>query len=543
MKKYILALPIAALALSFSACDDYLDVAPANTLTTDSFYGSPAQAEQGLNGIYHDLLPAAHHIYFLAEIPSDESYGEWDTERTWSQLCVHEHNITELDELSNAWTNYYKCVAHANTFLEKVPEIAGFASDAVKNQMLGEAYFLRAFAYFELVRYFGNIPLFDHSATVNEATTTGQSEPKAVYELIISDLKQAKQLLNNNPTDYRGTTKVAGKPTQIAAAALLGRVYLTMATHPDVKGGDSYKQQAKSEFAEVLSYAGIAEGNTSGTPSKYWAADATAWQSMFLHENDNKFFIWELQYATDAAKTLGNTAIFEMQPEVYNAGFYPVRIFGNKIYAAADILEEYGHDGTSSYGPGHNKDKRADWTVCYLNGNDLVNEQSKAGYSGEPFYTKFLETTPKREAFGLKGLDLVYNDYYKDEINFPIIRLEDVMLMYCEIAGYSAYTLHLLNLIRERQTDAVTAAEAQSNWDYVVKRERRLEFAQEGIRWHDMVRNGQIGEYKAMLQKYYTTDYAQVAIRNIDPNFYRYPIPQDQLNVKEGLYTQNPEYK
>ena len=104
MKKYLLALPLAAV-LGLTACEDYLDVAPSNTLTTDSFWGSPYQAEQGLNGIYHDLVPMAYHTYYLADIPSDETYGEWDTERTWSTLCVHDHNITALDELNGAWTD------------------------------------------------------------------------------------------------------------------------------------------------------------------------------------------------------------------------------------------------------------------------------------------------------------------------------------------------------------------------------------------------------------------------------------------------------
>ena len=285
MKKYILALPLAAV-LGLTACEDYLDVAPSNTLTTDSFWGSPYQAEQGLNGIYHDLVPMAYHTYYLADIPSDETYGEWDTERTWSTLCVHDHNITALDELNGAWTDYYEAIAHANTFLEKVPAIEGFTSDAIKNQMLGEAYFIRAYCYFDLVRFFGNIPLFDHTLSLNEALTLGQSAPTEVYKLIISDLEQAESLLNNAPTDFRGNA-VAGKPTQIAAKAMLGRVYLTMATHPDVNGGDSYKQLAKGKFAEVLAYAGIGEGNTTGTPSRYWAADAKEWAGMFLHENDN----------------------------------------------------------------------------------------------------------------------------------------------------------------------------------------------------------------------------------------------------------------
>ena len=541
MKKYILAMPLAAAALAFTACEDYLDVPSSNTLTVDSFYGSPAQAEQGLNGVYHDLIPAAYHMYYLGELPSDNNYDEWDTERTWDRLAVHDPNIQSLDELSNAWTDYYKCIAHANTFLAKVPDISGFKSEEIKNQMLGEAYFLRGLSYFELVRAFGRIPIFDHEASPAEALTTGQSEPKEAYDLVVSDFKKAEELLNNAPTDYRGTS-VAGKPTQIAAKAMLGRVYLTMATHPDYNGGDEYKQLAKAKLAEVLSYAGIAE-NSMGTPTKYWAATSDEWQSMFIHENDNKYFIFELQYATDAAKTLGNTAIFEMQPEVRNGAFYPVRIFGNKIYVAQDLLDAYGHDGTSSYGSDgdHNKDKRADWTVCYLTGNDLINDQSGAGYSGNPFYTKFLETTPKRAHFGLSALSLVYDDYYKDEINFPVMRLEDVMLMYCEIAGYSNYTLHLLNLIRGRHTTEYTAAEAQGNWANLVQLERRLEFAQEGLRWHDMVRLGQTQAKKEMLQKYYTTNYATMAI-SVYSNNYRFAIPQDQINVKEGLYTQNPEY-
>ena len=219
-------------------------------------------------------------------------------------LCVHDHNITALDELNGAWTDYYEAIAHANTFLEKVPAIEGFTSDAIKNQMLGEAYFIRAYCYFDLVRFFGNIPLFDHTLSLNEALTLGQSAPTEVYKLIISDLEQAESLLNNAPTDFRGNA-VAGKPTQIAAKAMLGRVYLTT---------------------------GIGEGNTTGTPTRYWAADAREWAGMFLHENDNRYFIWELQYATDAAKTLGNNAIFEMQPEVRCDAFYPVRIFGNKLY-------------------------------------------------------------------------------------------------------------------------------------------------------------------------------------------------------------------
>lgn len=545
MNKYLML--VAASALTLSACEDYLDVPSENTLTTDSFWNTAEQIEQGLNGVYHDLIPAAYHTYYIGELGSDNNYFEWDTERTWSTLAMHDANITSLDELNGFWVDYFKCIAHANTFIEKVEGVA-ISPESVKNQMMGEAYFIRGFAYFELVRCFGRVPLITKTLSASEATSEPgmQVEPKLVYDQVVADFEMAEKLLNNNPTDSKGAA-VPGKPTQIAAKAMLGRVFLTMATHPDYKGGDSFKEKAASKLKEVLDYVGA-----SGTPNKYWAKTAEEWGSMFIHENDNKYFIFELQYATDAAKSLGNRAIFEMQPEVRNDALYPVRIFGNKIYVAGDILEAYGHPKdangkyVSSYGSGQgNADKRADWTVCYLYGDDLVNATSKQGYTGEPFYTKFLETTPKRVHYGKAALSLVYDDYYKDEINFPIMRLEDVMLMYCEIKGCNAETLHLYNLIHGRATDVeLTEAEARPNWDELIQMERRLELAQEGVRFHDMVRRGELDAKVKMYNKVgYTTDYANTTKSAYATSLYRFAIPQDQINVKDGLYTQNPEYK
>lgn len=555
LNKYILALPAAALA--FAACDDYLDVTPANTLTTESFYQTPAQAEQGLNGVYHDILPASHHIYLLSECRSDNSYMESDTERDFSLIAWFDPNIVNMAEIDLAWTDYYKCIAHACTFLEQIDKINGFSKESIREQMKGEAYFLRAFSYFELVRYFGNIPVFDHTPSPNEGWSTPQSPASEVYKQIIADLEEAEKLLTDSPVDFRGNA-CQGKPTRTAAKAMLGRVYMTMAGFP--LNDASKKDLAIAKFEEVLSAAGIAKG-TKGTPTKYWAKDAKEWAGMFLHENDNKYFIWEIQYAdnnvnaTNNASNTGNTAVFEMQPFPTDYSFYPGRIFGNHIYVAHDIQKEYGHiyKAGENFGPTSNpdQDKRADWTVCYLDGSELVNAITGTGYNQNvqadgvglyAFYTKFLETSPKRAAYGLEPLKLNSDSYGRDEINFPIIRLEDVMLMYCEAVGYNDYTLHLLNLIRERATKPVEAGEAAANWDNIVKRERRLELAQEGIRWHDMVRRGEINDYKTMLQ-YYNTEYAQIAIRNIDPKYYLYPIPQSQMTVKEGLYTQNPEYK
>ena len=83
-----------------------------------------------------------------------------------------------------------------------------------------------------------------------------------------------------------------------------------------------------------------------GTPTRYWAADAKEWAGMFLHENDNKYFIWELQYATDAAKTLGNTeaytlencsVIHKFRPKIYQIIHFFVQQFANVLFFSLSL--------------------------------------------------------------------------------------------------------------------------------------------------------------------------------------------------------------
>lgn len=115
--------------------------------------------------------------------------------------------------------------------MEKVENIE-FANGDIKKQYIGEAHFLRALAYFDLVRYFGRIPIVTKTISQAEALSLLQSEAVDVYEqVIIPDLEFACVNLNNTPKNYLGKN-VEGHATQIAAKALLGRVYLTMAGFP-----------------------------------------------------------------------------------------------------------------------------------------------------------------------------------------------------------------------------------------------------------------------------------------------------------------------
>ena len=170
---------------------------------------------------------------------------------------------------------------------------------------MAEARFLRAYAYFELVRYFGRVPVATQSLSAAEAMSTPQSEPKDVYEeVIIPDLQYAIENMKEQAYTSSGGIAEAGRATLPAAQALLGRVCLTMAGFPLY---DTAKLSLAEEvLGDVIQYA---EKN-----NKYWAADGDTWKRIWISDNDNKYHIFEVQYV--AEKNYGNPVVFMSVPNV-----------------------------------------------------------------------------------------------------------------------------------------------------------------------------------------------------------------------------------
>ncbi len=519
-------------ALLFMACSDFLDVELENAQTTDTFYKTEGQLDQALTGLYHDLLPISKYTLIMSEDRSDNTYEESDgAQRDFVSIGRFERNITNLAILSDAWDDYYKLIANANMFLEKIAEIE-FSDEDIKTQYIAEAHFLRALAYFDLVRYFGRIPIVTQVVTQEESLMIGQSEAKEVYEqVIIPDLEIACTDLNNAPINYLGKETI-GHATQIAAKALLGRVYLTMAGFP--LNDTSKKDLAKNLFKEVIDYA--------DETGKYWAKTADEWQRIWISDNDNKYHIFEIQYQ-NGGTGLGNPMVFESCPTLYSA-YTTVRIFGNKLYCERSLSEEFQKKNAVG-----EMDIRC---VATIDTTKFVNTDGETPiqYTGEDFYIKFLEHKMKRAALGYSDIDNSIVDYNDWPINFPLIRLEDVMLMYAEIVGPTAEGLEMVNRIRTRAgMDPIPTCSNEEFQEYV-ERERRLELAFEGIRWHDLVRHNNLQAIRDMFVRYATDEetgtvnedilfYAQ----NVKDEMYIYPIPENQMRVKDGLYEQNEAYR
>lgn len=502
--------------LSLASCSDFLDVKSTDTQTTTSFYQTEGQIEQALTGIYNGLLPMSNYIMNMSEFRSDNVWVELNPngQRDYSDIGGFKLSINN-ETVQKTWVDLYALIARANTFLEKIDPVS-FGDAAIKDQYKREAYFLRGWAYFELVRYFGRVPIVTRTVSPSEANTIGQSETKAVYEQVITDLKEAQALPLENK-NYLGKT-VVGRANQIAAKALLGRVYLTMAGFPLNDG--SHLEEAKTLFKEVIDYA--------ESTGKYWAKDREEWQKIWVSDNDNKYHIFEIQYEKGGTG-LGNPMVFYSCPQL-STNYTTVRIFGNSVWCESTLNEEF------------KKEYNGEWDgrcLATIDTSKFVNDEG-VKYTNDDFFIKFLEHKMKRADLGYSDIDNTINGYGDWPINFPIIRLEDVMLMYAEIVGNTDEGRRMVNKIRTRAgADEIPAGCTETEFQGYVERERRLELTFEGIRWHDLVRHNNLQAIRDMFTRYGKTEY----VANVKDGMYLYPIPESEMLVKPGLYQQNEAYR
>ena len=501
-----------SLSISLSSCDEFLNVEPSDARTIQYFYTNPKEAQQALMGVYNGLLPISSYYLMLSDVRSDDVWTGMpdDNEQNYMAFNAFRKQISQISTLEAAWTDYYEIIARANVLLEKIENLAfdekieGFS---VKESFIAEARFLRAFAYFDLVRFFGRVPAVTSSQTVDEAMKTPQSEAKDIYEnIIIPDLEYAINHMGDIAYGYNGNESASGRATKPAAQALLGRVYWTMAGFPL---WDNSKKAPAMELLETV----IDNANAG---NKYWAKDSKEWKKIWISDNDNKYHIFEIQYAMQSG--YGNPMIFSSLPKV-SSSLSHVTMSGNKINSSKSLRNLYRENsGEIRFLPTIRK--------------------------GESYFEKLFENIMKRDTLGFSKIDDQIVDRNSFPINYPLIRLEDVMLMYADLAGPTDKGVEMVNKIRVRAGLKELSASQKTTEAFknCVLDERRRELAGEGIRWHDIVRSGNFTEY---IKAAYILEGNEgiSAAGNVQEGMYVYPIPDKQLLVNDGLYTQNEAYK
>lgn len=534
---------LAGIAILIGSCTQYLTTPPVGSLSPDGFYNSPAHVEQGILGVYSGLRSIELNQYLL--LSEERSDNVWvDPVANGIRSCSEVSNMrftSSLGDANDLWSDWYSLINNCNAVLGNVDNVA-FDNDAQKNQFIGELHFLRGYAHFELARTFGNVPIVDHQLSVSEAKMLKQSSPEDVIAFAIQELQEAETLLPYEAGIKSSSGSAVGgqgRADKIVAEAMLARVYMTLKGWPfnDVAA----KTSAKTYLEKVLDYS-KQNGN------KYWAPNLVEWKKQWLTDPSisNQYQIFSIQHTESSGNSMAGSETGGSLPENY----VPKGAQGGLMtpaYIEAKLLYEYMK----------NSDPRGEMEY-FVNGYDAfgatVNPYSNRKISialedGSmvdswelTLITKYLPFIQKHEAVGM-SYSYPGNGW---PLNFPILRLEDMQLLYAELLieeGQIAKALEYVNNIRIRAGVPTVSASSPGDALQLVKQERQLELFMEGVRWFDEIRYGEwVQDTKAMFDRYKVDGkYRQgVAIDNVVTEKYLSPIPEAQMLAVPGLYVQNP---
>lgn len=224
MKKTFYILYIAIFL--FTSCKKYLDVgSPDTQLTGETLFNSDATATAGLLSIYSQMESSglAYQSFLIFGTASDEAINY----RTSADaVAIYSNNITpDNGPVSTMWSNYYSYIYQANAIIKGV-ENSSNITPAIKNYLLGEAYFIRAWCHFYLLQYFGNIP-YNTSTDYRINLEQLQEDANGIYPKIIADLTTSSNLVSNNfLSATNSTTTERVRINKTAVMAMLAKVYL-----------------------------------------------------------------------------------------------------------------------------------------------------------------------------------------------------------------------------------------------------------------------------------------------------------------------------
>ena len=527
---------------ALTGCSDYLNTPSKSSLSTETSYSTPVSIDEALTGVYGALRPFAKYYFAMSEFRSDNMFIPQLTNVNQYADCA-QFNSTQLVEdniVNDCWSDHYKLISAANVMLGRM---AGSGlPETVCTQYEAEARFLRALSYFDLVRFFGRIPVTLSEISPLEAFNIPQSEAIDVYNnVIVPDLQYAVDNLQEKATDYSGNER-GERVTRTAAKALLGKVYMQMAGYPLYQ---DTKEKARDLFADVLS--GYA---------KYFAPDANEWDRMWTSDYDNKYFIFEIQYIIGQGQ--GNTATPLTMPSSNYGDIYAGarKMSGPHVYVERELQNHFLQTIAIVDADGNTDEEFVDRRInATLNAGEMYDEETgemSGGVSSmdkNNFCPKFFENKIRRSQLGMAEIDnLIIDSSYWPQ-NWPVLRIEDIMLLYAECVGNTTEGYYWLNLIRQRAGLSELKELTPQAFQNAVTYERRCELIGEGHRWFDEVRqNTFVNDIQTMMKNYrdkydssHSSIYTVYASR-VTQNSALYPIPYEQLHVSEGLYQQNPGY-
>lgn len=513
MKKIAIVIIV---CLLFTSCsDDFFDTKPAAQLSSSNFWKTAEDAKSGVHAIYNQMQSNIHIYQFqaLTDGITPNAYL-WSNYTHGYQAIAKGNSIlpTTGTPFRDKWNGLYNGIYRANLAISKITEMT--FDDALKNRLIAEARFLRALFYYHLAEYYGGVPIIQEVLQLGDELP-GRNTREEVLEFIVSECDEVAKYL---PESY-GSSDV-GRATLGAVLTLKAKTYLL---------GDQFTEAADAA-KQVMDL------------GKYQLYHNYADMFTLIAAENNPEVIFDVQYAGPGLAE-GNIMDKFMAPNnSYGKGW-------NHIQPTIDMVNSYEMtngkaitDPDSGYDPANpyaNRDPRLAASIITPGSTWKGMPYSSIKTDGSSYYLGYL---PRKYVLTVDGFS-----NGDSPLNYILFRYADVLLMYAEakneIEGPASEVYAAVNLVRARpgvNMPPVAAGKTKDQMRDLIRHERRIELAFEGIYYSDIRRwkiaknlnngfvirkiSGQLLETRAFVDA-----------------FYLWPIPQSEIDLNPKL-EQNPGY-
>lgn len=454
-----------------SCSDSFFNRFPSDSMQVETYLTNDTEVENVLYDVYFQLREVTQNIIYINEIGTDVAYNR-KTNNSMDHINLNESNITETFGISSTiWSGCYSIINRSNYVLESLVNVK---DEAKRKQFEGEAKFFRAYAYFQLVRLFGSIPI---STEVVLDYTTLYSFPRKtideVYNQIVMDLMDASTAL---PNVYNADSNV-GRATKIAALTILGEVYMTMKDF----------EKAKTSLKNVIDFSN-SNPNILGLEEKV--------EDIYDSSNANgKEIILAAQF-NYGSTIISNYLMAASIPNIINPSAQPTYTYSDGTTATIKTSE-----GTSIMLMTYDLFKKYDSINDKRFQKLVYNGLFDAEFSSAAPFAYRTENNATYLPITLKYYDH-QNNYnglskYAAGTDNIVYRYADVLLMYAEClneTGSSTEAANYLNMVRNRAGLNETLAVSKEDLDLAIENERLLELCFEGHRWFDLLRRDRLSK-------------------------------------------------
>jgi hypothetical protein len=467
MNRYRIIVFATVAIITFNSCKKFLTSELTDAKQTNiSYYKTPAEAYTSLVGCYNGLNQIYNNdaIPALLEVFSDNSFGGTGTfdGYGWAMVDEFDKSISPSDVSfhSGGWKAYYQTIYRCNVLLENIDKVAWGDSTALRTKYAAEAKFIRAYCYLDLVRLFENVPLVIKPTIAN----VPQADPEATFTQIMEDLRDAADSLPS--VSYKSVP--GGRITKWAAESLLARAYLF---YSGFYGKNSIAGEtaatALAAVEDVIAHSGHSLVSDFTT---LWPAASTAKKVTYAGE-DNPEVVFAIKYSsTDnwSGDATGNR--WMVMEGIRSQSIYPYQAGWGACTVDPNLWGLYPSTDSRRFATVISV---ADESLAYTKSGDC---REYTGY----FMKKYAMQCDQN------GNSIVSNFQTGQYQDFFVIRYSDVLLMAAELGSPNAVSYY--NQVHLRADPSAAPAAAVSEADILA--ERRLEFAGEGIRYWDLLRQG-----------------------------------------------------